>query len=68
MSGSQEKRLSKLQVLVTDTELKDIDDWRFENRADNRSSAVRELIALGLRYSEMHSDDAAEVLKALKAE
>ncbi len=68
MSDSQEKRLSKLQVLVTDTELKDIDDWRFENRADNRSSAVRELIALGLRYSEKHSDDAAEVLKALKAE
>lgn len=66
MSSSPEKRLSKLQVLVTDTELKEIDDWRFANRADNRSSAVRELIALGLEYSERHADAAAALLKKLK--
>ena len=58
MAEPHEKRLSKLQILVTDSELKDIDDWRFDRRADNRSSAVRELIALGLRYSQEHEDEA----------
>ena len=68
MASSNEKRLSKLQILVTDTELTNIDDWRFDNRADNRSSAVRELIALGLLYSERHADDASEELVRLRTE
>lgn len=61
-----EKRLSKLQILVTDSELADIDDWRFDNRADNRSSAVRELIALGLAMTEMDGEAAAERLRHLR--
>lgn len=67
MADTPEKRLSKLQILVTDTELKNIDDWRFDNRADSRSSAVRELIALGLLFCEKHEADAEEALKRLKA-
>ena len=66
MAEPHEKRLSKLQILVTDTELKDIDDWRFDRRADNRSSAVRELIALGLRYTQEHEDEASEEIGRLR--
>ncbi|MEO1656087.1 MAG: hypothetical protein AAFR65_00065 [Pseudomonadota bacterium] len=64
--ASQEKRLSKLQILVTDTELQNIDDWRFDNRAENRSSAVRELIALGLSLATEKPEEAAEKLKRLR--
>lgn len=39
-----EKRLYKMQLMLTDSELQEIDDWRFENRAESRSAAVRELI------------------------
>ena len=66
MTASQEKRLSKLQILVTDSELKGIDDWRFENRADNRSSAVRELIALGLLFSREHEQEARAEIERLR--
>ncbi|MEM1088530.1 MAG: hypothetical protein AAGH90_12450 [Pseudomonadota bacterium] len=63
----QEKRLSKLQILVTDTELQNIDDWRFSMRADSRSSAVRELIALGLELAEADPDKADAALKRLRS-
>ena len=66
--ASQEKRLSKLQILVTDSELQNIDDWRFDNRAENRSSAVRELIALGLSLANERPDQAAEKLKKLRGD
>jgi len=66
MAG-HEKRLSKLQILVTDTELQNIDDWRFTNRAESRSSAVRELIALGLSLSAEEPAKAEAALKRLRA-
>ena len=58
----QEKRISKLQILVTDTELSDIDDWRFENRAANRSAAVRALIVLGMHMCQHHKDEADQIM------
>ena len=61
-----EKRLTKLQILVTDSELESIDDWRFDNRAENRSSAVRELIALGLKYCAEHKDESQELVVELR--
>ena len=64
--AAHEKRLSKLQILVTDSELQDIDDWRFDKRAENRSSAVRELIALGLSLTKDHPEEAEAKLKALR--
>lgn len=66
LMATQEKRLSKLQILVTDTELRDIDDWRFGHRAENRSSAVRELIALGLSLSDDDPDRADLILRRLR--
>ncbi len=65
--AAQEKRLSKLQILVTDTELQNIDDWRFNHRAENRSSAVRELIALGLSLTESDPEASEAKLKELRA-
>lgn len=65
MAG-HEKRLSKLQILVTDTELQNIDDWRFNKRAESRSSAVRELIALGLTLSAEEPEKAEQTLKLLR--
>ena len=64
--AAHEKRLSKLQILVTDTELQNIDDWRFEKRAENRSSAVRELIALGLSLTIDNPEEAEAKLKAIR--
>lgn len=64
--AAHEKRLSKLQILVTDSELQNIDDWRFDKRAENRSSAVRELIALGLSLTVERPDEAEAKLKALR--
>jgi hypothetical protein len=63
-----EKRLSKLQVLVTDSELSALDDWRFANRADNRSSAVRELIALGLTLSDEDPERVSQLLAELRGD
>lgn len=66
MPGSDEKRLSKLQILVTDSEMEAIDDWRFDNRADNRSSAIRELIALGMLFTDREGDEAKRELDKLR--
>ena len=61
-----EKRLTKLQVLFTDSELAAIDDWRFGMRAENRSSAMRELIALGLKFVEVDAATAEQTLDDLR--
>lgn len=39
-----EKRVVKLQLLLTDSELRKIDDYRYENRIPSRSAAVRILL------------------------
>lgn len=39
-----EKRIVKLQLLLTDSELRKIDDYRYENRVPSRSAAVRILL------------------------
>lgn len=41
-------RLQRLQVMLTDAELEEIDNWRFENRMPTRAAAVRELLRRGL--------------------
>ena len=66
MASTEEKRLTKLQILVTDSELGNIDDWRFDNRADNRSSAIRELIALGMHLTKADPETAKDMLGKLR--
>ncbi|KQT60380.1 MULTISPECIES: hypothetical protein [unclassified Aureimonas] len=39
----------RLQLKISDEELKAIDDWRFANRVESRSEAVRRLCQIGLQ-------------------
>jgi len=41
-------RGERLQIMLTDDELKAVDDWRFAARMPSRASAVRELLKRGL--------------------
>jgi hypothetical protein len=41
-------RREHLQIMLTDDELKALDDWRFKHRMPSRASAVRELLKRGL--------------------
>lgn len=41
-------RDERLQIMLTQDELKALDDWRFSRRMPSRAAAVRELLRLGL--------------------
>ena len=41
-------REQRLQIMLTEDELKVIDDWRFVKRMPSRAAAVRELLKRGL--------------------
>lgn len=41
-------RGERLQVMLTDEELKALDDWRFASRMPSRAAAIRELLKRGL--------------------
>lgn len=41
-------REQRLQIMLTEEELRAIDDWRFERRMPTRAAAVRELLRRGL--------------------
>lgn len=45
MAASREERL---QIMLTDEELRVLDDWRFSRRMPSRAAAVRELLRRGL--------------------
>jgi hypothetical protein len=41
-------RGERLQLMLTRTELRAVDDWRFRKRMPSRASAIRELLKRGL--------------------
>jgi hypothetical protein len=41
-------RGERLQIMLTEEELRLLDDWRFDRRMPSRASAVRELLRRGL--------------------
>ena len=41
-------RGERLQIMLTNDELKAVDDWRFTTRMPSRAAAVRELLKRGL--------------------
>ncbi|SLN62436.1 response regulator [Oceanibacterium hippocampi] len=43
-----EKRAERLQVMLTQSEVLAVDDWRFEHKMPSRSAAVRALMNIGL--------------------
>jgi hypothetical protein len=48
MSGDRGKRLTRLQIMVSEEEIHALDDWRFAQRMPSRAAAVRELLRRGL--------------------
>ena len=48
---NRNKRNERLQVMLSESELKVIDGWRFDQRMPSRAAAIRELIRLGLDAS-----------------
>ena len=45
---SELTREQRLQIMLTEEELRIIDDWRFSRRMPTRAAAVRELLKRGL--------------------
>ncbi len=41
-------RGERLQIMLSDDELKALDDWRFDKRMPSRAAAIRELLKRGL--------------------
>ena len=41
-------RGERLQIMLTEAELKAVDDWRFTKRMPSRAAAIRELLKRGL--------------------
>ena len=41
-------RGERLQIMLTEDELKALDDWRFSRRMPSRAAAIRELLKRGL--------------------
>jgi hypothetical protein len=41
-------RGERLQIMLTQDEVKALDDWRFAKRMPSRASAIRELLRIGL--------------------
>lgn len=41
-------RGERLQIMLTETELNALDDWRFAKRMPSRAAAIRELLKRGL--------------------
>ena len=55
---SELTRGERLQIMLTDEELKALDDWRFEHRMPSRAAALRELLKRGLMAEGFESADA----------
>jgi len=41
-------RGERLQIMLTEEEVKALDDWRFQKRMPSRAAAIRELLKRGL--------------------
>jgi hypothetical protein len=55
---SDANREERLQIMLTQDELRIVDDWRFERRMPSRAAAVRELLRRGLAAEGfLRSDD-----------
>jgi hypothetical protein len=49
---AEEQKTERVQLLMTPSEVKVVDDWSFDNRVRGRSEAIRRLIELGLAAGE----------------
>jgi metal-responsive CopG/Arc/MetJ family transcriptional regulator len=54
----ESNRDERLQIMLTDEELRLLDDWRFDRRMPSRAAAIRELLKRGLAAEGfLRSDD-----------
>jgi hypothetical protein len=51
-------RAERLQIMLTEDELRVLDDWRFTRRMPSRAAAVRELLTRGLAADGFLESDA----------
>jgi metal-responsive CopG/Arc/MetJ family transcriptional regulator len=54
----------RLPLLLTEAELKAVDEWRFANKIPSRNEAVRMLIKLGLKTEAQQAEESAASLLA----
>ena len=54
---SELNRGERLQIMLTEEELRALDDWRFAQRMPSRAAAVRELLRRGLADLGVLDDD-----------
>jgi hypothetical protein len=54
---SETSRGERLQIMLTEDELRALDDWRFTHRKPSRAAAVRELLRRGLLAEGVLEDD-----------
>jgi hypothetical protein len=59
---NRQKRLIRLQVMLSSDEMALLDDWRFLNRMPSRAEAVRTLLRLGLNSQKSSLGVAAQRL------
>ena len=52
MESSPEPKDKRIPFVMTASELKAVEDWRFARRISSRGEAIRQLVALGLKASE----------------
>lgn len=52
-------RETRLQIMLDETELAAIDDWRFKHRMPSRAAAIRDLLRRGLQATQGAEDDRA---------
>ena len=51
-ADSTEPKDRRVVMMMTRSELKAVDDWRFARRISSRGEAMRQLVALGLKAKE----------------
>lgn len=55
----------RLQMVITEDELRAIEDWQFSNRVPSKSEAIRRLCQIGLR-SDADLEEQVDLAKALR--
>lgn len=46
---ADEQKTERVQLMMTPSEVKAVDDWSFANRVRGRSEAIRQLLQVGLQ-------------------
>lgn len=69
MADSEEKELKtiKFQMMLSEREAREIDDWSFSNRIRSRAEAIRRLCQMAMIYDE-NSEPLVDIVVKLKSD